>query len=319
MTVAILDDTAALEALAPEWHSLWQRNEGATPFQSPHWLIPWWSAFGTGAPRVAVLRQGGVLRGMLPAYVLQEADGPKLLPIGAGTSDYLDVLGDGATPLLAALLARAAADGVGRCDLIEVPPWSTLRSAAVPQGWAAAWHEGEPCPVLHLHAIPASIRRKLRMSRHRADRAGGWSMETAGSTTCSAMLDSLVALHQARWSAGSEPGVLADPAVLLCLHRAVPALLKAGLLRLVQLRVGGKVAAVILAMLSPGQIYLYLTGYDLAQSFVSPGTLLLGAMLEEATAEGRTEARFLRGREGYKYAWGAVDQVNATLTMIQRS
>ena len=68
----------------------------------------------------------------------------------------------------------------------------------------------------------------------------------------------------------------------------------------------------MLALLAPGRIFFYLSGYDAARRFVSPGTLLVGAMLEQAVAEGRTEAHFLRGRESYKYAWGAVDRLNAS-------
>lgn len=316
MTVSIIDDAARLRALAPEWDALWRRT-GATPFQSPHWLLPWWDAFGTGLPRVATWREGGVLRGVLPAYVLHEADGPKLLPMGAGTTDYLDVLGEGAAPLLRVLLDRAGPDGVARCDWIELPPWSPLRAVPPPDGWAARLDEGSPCPVLTLPGIPAGIARKLRMNRNRAGRAGGWTVGLATSATLDAALDTLVGLHQARWTAGGEPGVLCDPAVLAFHRAAAPGLLQAGLLRLAVLRVGGTVAAAILALLGPRRIFFYLSGYDTAQSFVSPGTLLLGAMLEQAIAEGRTEAHFLRGREGYKYAWGAVDRMNATLGLVR--
>jgi CelD/BcsL family acetyltransferase involved in cellulose biosynthesis len=35
--------------------------------------------------------------------------------------------------------------------------------------------------------------------------------------------------------------------------------------------------------------------------------LLIGHALEAAIAEGITAADFLRGREGYKYLWGAAD------------
>ena len=316
-----MDDAAALHAVAPEWDALWQRA-GATPFQSPHWLLPWWGAFGTGMPRVAVWREGGVLRGVLPGYVLREDGGPKLLPIGAGTTDYLDVLGEGAAPMLAALLDRAAMDGVRQCDWIELPPGSPLRDVVAPPGWVARLDAGSACPVLALPGFPArfqaGISRKLRMSRHRADRAGGWTVEVATPDTLDAALDTLVALHQARWTAGGEPGVLADPAVLACHRAGAPGLLRAGLLRLAVLRVGGVVAAATLALLGPGGIFFYLSGYDMAQAFVSPGTLLLGAMLEEAVAEGRTEAHFLRGREGYKYAWGAQDRLNAALRLNHR-
>ena len=91
---------------------------------------------------------------------------------------------------------------------------------------------------------------------------------------------------------------------------AAPRLLAAGLMRLQVLRVAGVVAAATMALLAPDRIFFYLSGYDVAQSFVSPGTLLLGAMLEQAITEGRTEAHFLRGQESYKYAWGAVDRCN---------
>ena len=314
--ISVVDDVAGLRALAAEWQALWGRA-GGVPFQSPRWLLPWWDAFGTGMPLVAAWRDGGALRGVLPAYVLHEPDGPKLLPMGAGTTDYLDVLGDGAEPMLAALLDRAAADGVARCDWIELPPGSPLRGAVPPDGWSARLGEGSPCPVLPLSGpvprFPGGIGRKLRMNRHRADRAGGWTVAHATPGTLDAGLDALVALHQARWTAGGEPGVLCDPAVLAFHRSAAPGLLDAGLLRLATLRVGGTLAAAILALLGPGRILFYLSGYDTAQAFVSPGTLLLGAMLEAAAAEGRTEAHFLRGREGYKYAWGAEDRMNATL------
>ncbi len=302
----VLRDTAALQALAPEWAALWARTPGATPFQHPAWLLPWWAAFGTERPLVALLREDGRLSGVLPAYVLEEPGGAVLLPIGAGTTDMIDVLGAGAAALLAAVLAAAGAAGVGRCAFLEVPPGSALRTAAVPPGWSGTWSEASACPVLHLVDIPAGQRRKLRMSRNRAERAGGWTVEAAGP----AGLPALVALHAARWRAAGEAGVLADPAVRRCLEAALPLLDQAGLLRLAVLTVGGVAAAAVLALLAPGRIFFYLQGYDAGQAFVSPGTLLVGAMLEQAAAEGRTEAHFLRGREAYKYAWGAVDRMN---------
>ena len=80
---------------------------------------------------------------------------------------------------------------------------------------------------------------------------------------------------------------------------------------------GGAVAAACYALLAGRErILFYLSGFDAEWSFVSPGTLLLAAMLEEAIAEGRREADFLRGREGYKYAWGGVDRVNGACRLV---
>ena len=111
MTAEIIDDEAGLLAMVPEWRALW-RASGAGPFQSPEWLMPWWAAFGTGRPLVGVAREGGAVRGVFPAYVLGEGAEAKVLPMGAGTTDYLDVLGGGAEALLHALLRRASEEGV---------------------------------------------------------------------------------------------------------------------------------------------------------------------------------------------------------------
>lgn len=320
--VALLDSDAALWALAPEWEALWRRVPGASPFAAPAWLLPWWRHFGTGAPRVAVQRTAGRLTGVLSLYRLDEPGVRKLLPIGAGTTDHLDALlepGVAAGPLLQAALDHARADGVEVCDLIEVPPGSALRGVAPPAGWCMNWSEGQPCPVLTLpatvaglvDAVPANTLRKLRMNRNRAVRAGGFTIETAGPATVQTLLSELVRLHQARWTGQGEPGALADPAVLGFHHDAAPGLLEAGMLRLQVLRIGGAVAAACYALLAGrDRILFYVSGFDAGHSFVSPGTLLLAAMLEQAIAEGRREADFLRGREAYKYAWGGVDRIN---------
>ena len=74
------------------------RAPGATPFQSPAWLMAWWKHFGTGAPRVLTARAGEGLVGVLPLYELREPGIRKLLPIGIGLSDYIDALVDPAWP-----------------------------------------------------------------------------------------------------------------------------------------------------------------------------------------------------------------------------
>jgi len=319
--VFLLDTDAALLALAPEWEALWRRVPGAGPFASPAWLLPWWRHFGTGAPRVAIQRDGGRLAGVLPLYRLDEPGVRKLLPIGAGTTDYLDALlapGVAVGPLLQAALDHARVDGVDVCDLIEVPPGSALRGIA-PLGWGVHWAEGQPCPVLSLPGavaelagvIPGNTLRKLRMNRNRAARAGGFTVETAEAATLHELLSELVRLHQARWTAQGEPGALAGTAVLAFHRDAAVGLLRDGVLRLQVLRIGGAVAAACYALLDERErILFYLSGFDAAYSFVSPGSLLLAAMIEQAVGEGRREANFLRGREDYKYAWGGVDRFN---------
>jgi len=308
--IDLLCEDATVLALRPEWEALFARAQ-ATPFQSPAWLLPWWGVFGTGEPRVATGRDAnGRLLAVLPLYCLRAE--AKLLPIGAGISDYLDVLLDPLAPpdTAARLLDAAMSRDALPCHLIELPPGSPLRSADA--------EPGEVCPVLPLKAelrlsIPARQHRKLRMSRNRAAEIGGYALEHAMPLTALAMFTHLTRLHGARWRSRGEAGVLDDPAIQAFHAAAIPALLRAGLLRMESITLAGRVAAVIYALIDHAhRVYFYLSGFDQDFSRESPGTLLLGAMLEEAIGEGRREAHFLRGEEAYKFAWAALPTRNTT-------
>lgn len=322
---------AALRALAPEWDALFGRVPDALPFQSPAWLLPWWDAFGTGRPRAASLRaDDGRLIAVLPLYVLDEPPERKLLLLGAGTTDYLDMLQEpGAPPdapgrLLAAALASAERDGVTACDLTSLPDGSPLCDVAPPDGWWEASRWGESCAVLTLPAagrtletvVPKGKRRDLRLARNRAVAAGGWAVETARPDTLELLLQQLISLHQDRWR-DTGSGVFADPRVVAFHRAAAPGMLARGLLRLAALRLRGRVAAVNYVLLDrAGRTLFYLSGYDRAFARESPGTILLGDMLEQALREGARELHFLRGRESYKLDWGAAEQTTAARRLV---
>ena len=94
-------------------------------------------------------------------------------------------------------------------------------------------------------------------------------------------------------------------------HRdALPRLDRAGLLRLYLLRFDGAAAAGFYGFSHRGRGFSYLTGFDPAFAFESPGALLLAHAVEAAITDGAGEFHFLRGREAYKYEWGAVDRWN---------
>jgi CelD/BcsL family acetyltransferase involved in cellulose biosynthesis len=81
-------------------------------------------------------------------------------------------------------------------------------------------------------------------------------------------------------------------------------------LRLLELRIAGLSAAVYYGFHHRKRAYGYLTGFDPDFSFESPGVILLAHAMEYAIREGASEFHFLRGREPYKYGWGAEDRWN---------
>jgi CelD/BcsL family acetyltransferase involved in cellulose biosynthesis len=318
---------AGLEALRPEWQALWQRA-AATPFQSPEWLIPWWRHLGEGRLLMLAIRDGAQegLVGLVPLFLHAGAEGGpcSLLPLGIGTTDYLDAIAvpGRAETVMASALAHLNAPS--RCW--DEASWPQLRSGATlleapsPAGWTESITESDPCPVLHLpdrverlaEVVPARMRQNLRTARRRAEQAGRLRWDRAEAGNLDELFDSLLRLHRARWQVRDEPGVLANAAVQAAHRAALPGMLRAGLLRLHALRLGGRMLATLYALADrPGaperRVYFYLGGFDPDAAALSPGALLIGHAIEEAVREGAVAFDFLRGGEAYKYRWGARD------------
>lgn len=305
-----------LAGLEPEWWELWRRSPGATPFAAPAWTIPWWSAFAPGALRTAALRRDGRLVGLAPAYLEDGPLGRRLLPIGIGISDHLDVLLDPAEmeapARLVAILAEAG--GWDSWELEDLAPGAAAFALPVPPGCTEEAGEQSACPVLlpldeGLCSVPTRQRRKIRMSRHRTGRRDG-RIEAAGAADMTSFFAILAGLHTARWTERGEEGLVADPCVRAFHLAAMPRLAAAGLVHATTLAIEGRVAGAYYGLRHGPAAYAYLGGFDPAFAFESPGTVLLADAMEAAARGGARAFHFLRGQEPYKYAWGAVDRRN---------
>src|SRR3954469_1198059 len=282
MRIACIGSDQEMRDLVPEWTALWRRVSdatplGATPFQSPAWLMAWWKHFGTGMPRLLIARAGEGLPterlvGVLPLYELREPGICKLLPIGIGVSDYIDALADPGWRGAGEALLAAIADipDWDECHLPDLPKGGVLHGAHGPAGLAEERGDSGPCPVLALPesadalatSVPRKTLRDVRQAASRAEAAGGLRIATGDAETLPAMLDDLFRLHEARWQSRGEPGVLADPAVREFHRDAAPALAAEGMLRLYRMRIGEAVAAVYYGFAWRHRAYAYIGGFD---------------------------------------------------------
>lgn len=293
----LLRDAGAIEH---DWWDLWRRDPAATPFQSPAWLLPWRRHFDGGEDVVLSFRDaGGELLGLLPFF----AHEGRLLLWGAGTSDWLDGLFD------PRLDPCAVTQAIGRLamplDLFQLHPGSMLLRIEVPQGWSSHECPAESCAVLALPGAPSTrMTQKLRYYRRRAEHEGISAPQAAGA----AEADALVALHTKRWNRSDEPGIFADPRMAAWQKAALPQLQAAGLLRLYAMRSGNATVAALCVLCAKRRAYYYIGGFDPDLAALGLGTILVGHAIGEAEREGHLSFDFLRGREPYKYRWGAVDQ-----------
>jgi CelD/BcsL family acetyltransferase involved in cellulose biosynthesis len=317
--------TEGLEQLRPEWSALWASCPTATPFQSPEWLIPWWRYIGEGTLWTLALRRAGGLVGLAPLYIYVKPGTTvrEVFPVGIATTDYLDALFTpeftccGAAAVLAHLEAHCQRWDV--CDLQQLRPTSALLRVALPAGWQEDKTVQDTCPVL---ALPATVEawrgclsprlgKNLRYAWRRLEKLGAVSMERASQENLHELFASLLHLHSARWSARGSTGVLAPAGVQRAHQETVPALFAIGLLRLYSLRLADRIVASFYGFTHTAagkkRAYFYLSGFDPALTALSLGSLVIDYAVRAAIDEGAAEFDFLRGREAYKYRWGAQD------------
>jgi CelD/BcsL family acetyltransferase involved in cellulose biosynthesis len=315
-------DPAALEALAPEWARLVAADPKATPFQSPEWLLTWRRTFLTGGGLwTLAVRRGGELVGLAPFFVYADPASARrqLTLLGNGISDRQGLIArTDAREAVAAAVARRLAERRefwDQADFRDLPEGSTLLALPLP-GAAERIEADAPCPVLDLPtdpqavlgALPKSRRIDLRRCARRLGEAAPLRFSRADAASLDEHFSALVRLQAARWRARGAAGVLGDPNVLAFHQAAAPGLLARGLLSLEALRLGERIIAVHYALRRGAIGYSYLHAFDPEFAGFGPGWLLLAHSLETAAREGVRRFDFLRGREAYKYAWGAVDQ-----------
>lgn len=297
-----------------EHWSLWRRDPRATAFQSPAWQQAWWDHLGSGERLDLIVRAGDNLIAYLPAFIWQDGDTRRLVPVAAGQSDYSDALIDPAHSDAPGRLWQAILGTAPAWDEVLLPdlrPDSPLLGP-LPSGLVAEDGPGEVCPVLALPTGKAlldltgkSQRRKIRHDRHRADALGGVTVALAAPAGVDAAMNALFALHAARWAREGESGVLADPKLQAFGRAAAHALAEAGLLRMAVVRHHGRIVAVLKGFADARRACSYINGVDMDVPGQSFGTLAFAALIEAAIADGATEFHFLRGEEPYKYGWGA--------------
>jgi CelD/BcsL family acetyltransferase involved in cellulose biosynthesis len=319
LRVSVIHSLAHLQSIAGEWAALFSKDSQATPFQSPEWLIPWAKCFGANRLFTIAVHRGRSLAALVPLYIhTDDAKGRQrqLLLLGAGTSDYLGCIA-------APEYDSRALELIGR-ELVSQDCWDISHLAQLQSGSPllrlarhnpqVAVSTSDPCLRVLLdagHSLPAKLKRGIGYYRRRAEGMGQLCFVRASSRSVAAeFFESLVELHGKRWRNVGQPGVLSDTRVLAHHREAIPLLQASGTLRMYALHLSGRVIGVVYALAdTPGRekrsFYYYLSGFDPELHFLSPGTLLLAGLVDEARSEGAIAVDLLRGKERYKQLWGA--------------
>jgi len=319
LETTVLREPGSVDRILPAWVELWERCANATTFQRPEWLRAWMACFQPQQPFVIVVWRDHQIVGLAPLLIYRREGQRVLALMGGAVSDYLDVLVDlsFAGEALAMIWKRIKKEALNWdvIDLTDLPATSALlRKPPRPWPWVIEMHDA--CPVLSFPTagktlsdfVPQRQLRNLRNARNRLARIGNSQLEIASAETLPAFLDAIVKLHSCRWAQDGLPGMFSDPAIRKFHRLVAPQLLEKGILRLYGLRAEGQLIAALYALFEKATAYYYLQGFDFGWRWFSPGTQILGAVMEDALREGKRKIDFLRGRESYKYQWGAQDE-----------
>ena len=312
--------------MVEDWWALFAAARSPTPFQSPAWLLAWYRNLGGGELHVLSVRDGTTLAALAPFTMSTEQGQRVLRPLGAGVTDLCDLLiarygeAEIANAILRELLHGRDFD---RCNWAGLPARSALLETARLLGHSPA--EEEVAPVLPLHrgamqladVVPAGMAANICAAKRRAEKLGGLSIEIPEQGRCDAFLDTLFALHRARWERSGQKGVLVHPAVQSFHRQALPSLMAHGLARIHLVRIGHRVAAAHYGLATGPRHYYYLGGYDPELRGAGPGNLAVAYAITRALEEHATEFHFLRGDEPYKRRWGALPEKLYRLLLVK--
>lgn len=314
----LLTSQAELEGLGSDWCALWDAAPAASVFQRPEWLLSWTRHLLQGRPHVLGVWRGAQLLGLAPFFVWQKEDGPVLSCMGAGVSDYQDLIAcAGEEAQVVGMIAEHLRSARGFRELLfsEVRPESLLARLCGRLGMPSSVAKQEPCPALALpassaalhDAVPGKVWKYAQYASRRAHRSG-LHIARVEPARFDASFDAFAALHTSRRAMRGEVPSFAD-ARWACFQRsALSDLLSAEKLMLwLLLDDTGAALGGLLGFVDRDSFRLYLTGFSPTAAHFSPGTLLLAHALSWSIERGLRRFDFLRGAEPYKYRFGAKD------------
>jgi CelD/BcsL family acetyltransferase involved in cellulose biosynthesis len=332
--VAQVADLAQLGSLEPEWRDLAVRRGNG--FVTPEWFGAWARHYGEEQmPFVPVLRgPDGALRGLLP-LALPRSGHPRVCRI-AGSN-----LGDRFHPVCEPDAEAEVAAAAGEA-LAEAPePWSviSLEHVQVDEPWVEALGDATgrrlstrrriaaPLPLIdiaaheswdaYLATRSSNFRQQVRRFARRADREAELRIRRTDSAAgLEADMQTFFELHDMRFTERGGSSISAQRARSFHLDFAAAAL-EQGWLRLWHLELDGKPAAAWYGWRLGERYSYYNSGFDPAFSSLSPGLVLISAVIESAFEEGASEFDFLLGEESYKYRFAERERTVSDVTLAR--
>jgi CelD/BcsL family acetyltransferase involved in cellulose biosynthesis len=327
--IETVSDPGRFLGLREEWNAVLQESRSDTIFLTWEWASSWWDAYGEGKELwILLVRRAGRLVGIAPFYRTRSVWKPRPYPAalrfigdGSADTDYLDLIArEGEEAEVATAVAEHLARTTGRWTLLalnEMPADSPLlarfRDALARAGFRLS-EERVPCAATDLPAdwesyvksLKPRMRSKVRALRRRFAEDPGLSFETLEREAgLEERLQSLYALHEARWNTAGQAGVFVSEAKRKFYRSISRHFLANGWLRFYSLRHNDRYIAHQYCFGYRNKVLLLQEGYDPTHADDAAGNLLRARVFAECIDSRVAVYDFLGGVSSHKLSWGA--------------
>ena len=304
----------SLANLSSYWNDSARYQNRAALFVSPAWLDSWWQTFGSGSELfLRTVWQGGSLIGIAP---LLSRDGTAHFIGSDNVCDYLDFVVEPGSEdaFFVTLLDYLKEKGINHLDLKHVRPDAAvsthLLDIAGSRGYDVIYEQEEVTVEMelpdtwddYLALLTAKQRHEVRRKLRRLSEAGRVEYSfIEDSTAVSGAMDTFFRLFR---ESREDKALFLTEQIESFFRLLAANMAMAGLLRMGILELDTRPVAIIICFDYNDTVYLYNSGYDPEDNYLSVGLLSKVLCIKDSIERGRKRFDFLKGDESYKYYLG---------------
>jgi CelD/BcsL family acetyltransferase involved in cellulose biosynthesis len=320
--VGLVETLPELEALSESWAAL-SDAAGARHYTQPFWCLAWWRHFGDGDLHVLTVQSNGRLLALAPLRRIRRFGVDILTFFGGELGPVMEILvAPGEDQAAEELWANLMGHGRWVLDLPNHRlHGSALRVLRRMEDSSCAMTLGAACPTVRtsdswdefLKGRDGNLRRKLRRAKQAAEREGLTLRVEIGERPedVSRLLPDVDHVYEIAEKEHPRLHFLAGELRAFTIEILLEAA-RAGHLALVVVYAGERPVATAFGFRSAEVLCYSGPRFDSAFSQLSPGHLVLAALIEHAHHIGVAEVDLLLGDTRYKREWstGSYDTVN---------
>ncbi len=339
-------------AMGTEWNCLVSGADVISPMLQWEWCFSWWQSYkelmGAELYVLVFRNDDNSLMGIVPFYICKKREYglpvKRIQFIGTGEpekdetcSELLDII---CRPECVNDVLDMATE-----YLLTDTGWDEIRLYDVPDGVSVSGQfikrmerkagnintriiTAGRCPVIRLPvswddyfaALGKRTRKLLRYERRRIERDNNVRFEVVDdSKELPVILQDFIGVHQQRWAADGKNGCFASKIFTGFLNLLIERMAANGGVQISTLYVNDDMAASFLLLRFKDSIYFYNSAVDINKyGKLSPGTVGLSYVVEDAIKNKKKEFHFFKGRAGsYKDRW-TDDRIEVVTLVVRR-